>query len=161
MAGKEYVCRLAHMECSCGTKVNYLNAPKDHGIRFDEGEPLLNENDHEPGTGKNIVHFGQCKSLKNPLNLALITATASISSTCLGAGALVGGPLGMLVIGGAVVDTFGGCKCNPKTFTPWEDVSDKMEDKVHIVEGAPALSTDHQLTCMYGGVITITDKDVG
>ena len=55
---------------------------------------------------------------------------------------------------------FGGCKCNPKTFTPWEDVGDDTDDKTHIVEGAPVLSTDHQLTCMYGGVITFTDKEI-
>ncbi len=155
-ANKEYVCRLAHIECSCGTKVNYLNAPKDHGIRFAEGEPLLNENDHEPGSNQNIVHFGQCKSCTNPKNLALIAGVSSVlSSFTFGLGTLAMG-----IVGGAIVDTIGGCKCNPKTFTPWEDVSDEQEDNSHIVEGAPVLSTEHRLTCMYGGIITITDKDI-
>ncbi len=157
MAAKEYVCRLAHIECSCGTKVNYLNAPQDHGIRFAGGEPLLNENDHEPGTNKNIVHFGQCKSCNNPKNMALIGGIAGVTAAFTGG---IGAVAAAGVIGGAVIDAFGGCKCNPKTFTPWEDVGDDIDDKTHIVEGAPVLSTEHQLTCMYGGVITITDKEI-
>lgn len=155
-ANKEYVCRLAHIECSCGTKVNYLNAPKDHGIRFASGEPLLNENDHEPGTNQNIVHFGQCKSCTNPKNVALVAGASAVTTVITGG---IGG-LGVGLMGGAIVDAIGGCKCNPKTFTPWEDVSDDMEENTHIVEGAPVLSTDHQLTCMYGGIITITNKEI-
>lgn len=141
---EQYVTRMMCIKCDCGTKINYLNAPQDHGIRMVEGEPLLNANDHEPGENKNIVHFGRCKSMNNPGN---ILANAAIASTSIVPGAMF--------LGTKLTELTGLCKCNPKTFTPWENVS---ED--HIIEGAPALTTKSKLTCFYGGIIEITSEDV-
>lgn len=142
---KQYVTRLMHIKCSCGTKVNYLNAPTDHGIRLTSGEPVLNANDHEPGSGKNIVHFGRCKSMFNPGNVVAKAAAGAVGFGIIGS-----------IAGEWAIENAGCCKCNPKTFTPWEDTS---ED--HLIEGAPALTVDSQLSCFYGGIIEITDDEVG
>lgn len=152
MEEKEYVTRLAHMKCSCGTKVNYLNAPEDHGVAFSDGERcFMNANDHEPGTGKNIVHFGRCKSVFNPGNviaMASFTALAMVPGLIfLGASLLTGEANDLLV---------GICKCNPKTFEPWEFCSDD-----HFIEGAPALTKESKLSCFYGGIIEFTTDEVG
>ena len=149
---KQYIPRLAHIKCSYGTKVNYLNVPSDHGIRLASGEPLLNANDHEPGAGKNIVHFGRCQSMTNPGNIALMVVTGGFSETTKNVAGLIE------MIPGVDDNLFDGlmcCKCNPKTFTPWEDTS---ED--HIIDGAPALKGSSQLSCFYGGVIEITDEEI-
>lgn len=145
--GNKFVSRLAHIKCSCGTKINYLNAPMDHGIILTSGEPLLNANDHEPGAKKNIVHFGRCKSMNNPGN---VIAKGVAGGLVPGIGAF---------LGEMCIEDFGCCKCNPKTFTPWE-AEDSVDEEMHIIEGAPALTTSHQLTCFYGGVIEITDDEI-
>lgn len=65
MAGNSnYVLRLMRARCTFGTMDNYLNTDKDHGVRAGADQQLLlNANDH---TDKNIIHFGNCTSDKNP-----------------------------------------------------------------------------------------------
>jgi hypothetical protein len=134
---------------------NKLNLPKDHGILYkDDQSPVMNANDHEPL--KHVIHFGRCCSCLNPDN----TSRAMLS----GGLTLIGNAVTMLqantsipLPGSSIIKNITGsvsCKCSPKTFTPWENVS---ED--HFVEGAPAIILESQLTCIYGGVITIVEKE--
>lgn len=135
----QYVTRLMKAKCSCGSMSNYLNIPKDHGVIFSSPDsPILNANDHEPD--KNIVHFGRCNSSKNPTN-QLDDALSVLGIFCPG---IIGSKMLKKLMGCE------GCKCKPKTITPWNNVKDGYS-----TDGAPAITTESTLTCYYGGTIEI------
>lgn len=138
--GKQsYVYRLMKAKCSCGDKkfLQNLNVVKDHGVLFQNMDfPLMNANDHI--SGKNIVTFGRCKSLRNPGGAV---ATGLMMATL---GPVIG--LAASAIGKAAI----GCKCEPMTLVPWIEVN---ED--YFIDGAPAITLKSELPCYYGGVITI------
>ncbi len=134
--GKEqYVYRLMKAKCSCGDKdfTQYLNVPKDHGVLFHDSEyPLMNANDHV--ANENILTFGRCKSISNP------------------GGAVAEGLANAIIpfVGGTLLQTLIGCKCEPMTLVPWIKV-----DEDYFIDGAPALTLESRLPCYYGGVIEI------
>lgn len=137
---ENYVYRLMRAECSFGSQPNYLNVKQDHGVIYaiggEEGQtlcPFLNANDHVPG--ENLTHFGRCNSPNNQV---------------------IGGDRQFHV--GDILDGLGkmlnlneGYLCEPKTDLAWNFTSTK-----NYIEGAPALTDGSQLTCYYGGIITIT-----
>lgn len=136
-----YAYRLIKAKCSCGDKTftQYLNLPKDHGVYFQEEEfPLLNANDHVPN--ENILGFGRCHSGKrgrdNPGGTMLSTALF--------------GP----VLGGIARDLVGSL-CEPMTIVPWRFV-----DENYLIDGAPAITVKSELSCYYGGTITIVVEDI-
>lgn len=133
---KQYAQRLMKMHCTCGTVDNYVNIPKDHGVvAGSDQQPLLNANDHV--AGKNIIHFGKCKSDKNPERL--------FRKSLFG-----GGPMADLL------ETVGimSFDCKPKTDEVWVDVNER-----NILDGAPAVLMGSCLTCRYGGTITFVRPD--
>lgn len=140
-AGKEqYVYRLMKAKCSCGDKdfTQYLNVPKDHGVLFHDPEyPLMNANDHV--ANENILTFGRCKSISNP------------------GGAIAEGIASVIIpgVGGALLQTMIGCKCEPMTLVPWIKV-----DEDYFIDGAPALTLESKLPCYYGGIIEIVLEQV-
>lgn len=136
----EYVKRLSVASCSCGTKdfCQYLNLPKDHGIYYqDNDHPLMNANDHKGGD--HVMHFGRCSSSLNPKNAA---------AEVLGKISPLFGAIDM------IKDAVGseGCQCSPRTLTSWN-----VPNKDNRLDGAPAITRECDLVCIYGGIITITD----
>ena len=132
---KQYVYRLMKAKCSCGDQKfeQYLNLTKDHGVTYHDNEyPLMNANDHI--AGENILTFGRCTSITNP------------------GGTIAEGIASIIIpgIGGALLQTAIGCKCEPMTITPWINV-----DEDYFIDGAPALTIESTLPCYYGGAITI------
>ena len=132
---KQYVYRLMKAKCSCGDQKfeQYLNLTKDHGVTYHDNEyPLMNANDHI--AGENILTFGRCTSITNP------------------GGTIAEGIANIIVpgIGGALLQTAIGCKCEPMTITPWINV-----DEDYFIDGAPALTVESVLPCYYGGIISI------
>ena len=117
---KQYVYRLMKAKCSCGDQKfeQYLNLTKDHGVTYHDNEyPLMNANDHI--AGENILTFGRCTSITNP------------------GGTIAEGIANIIVpgIGGALLQTAIGCKCEPMTITPWINV-----DEDYFIDGVPALT---------------------
>lgn len=158
MDDQKYVTRLMRARCSCGTIVNYLNIGRDHGILVGaDMQPLMNANDHVAGV--NIIHFGNCKSDKNPermfrKGLVSLMASSTVPGMLIG---LV--TKDATFFGDHLTDSLEAlgimaCKCKPNTPNPWE-----ITNEDSIVEGAPALMTCSTLTCRYGGVIEIVDPD--
>lgn len=143
----QYVTRLMKAKCSFGSMSQYLNLPLDHGVWFQSPDtPIMNANDHEPD--KHILHFGRCKSSKNPSN------SINLEDMILDALSPFGGFLGSKQL----KEMLGceGCKCKPMTITPWKDV-----DEDYYIDGAPAITVDSTLQCYYGGSITIdTESEV-
>lgn len=132
---KQYVYRLMKAKCSCGDQKfeQYLNLTKDHGVTYHDNEyPLMNANDHIPN--ENILTFGRCTSITNP------------------GGTIAEGIANIIVpgIGGALLQTAIGCKCEPMTITPWINV-----DEDYFIDGVPALTVESVLPCYYGGIISI------
>ena len=132
---KQYVYRLMKAKCSCGDQKfeQYLNLTKDHGVTYHDNEyPLMNANDHI--AGENILTFGRCTSITNP------------------GGTIAEGIANIIVpgIGGALLQTAIGCKCEPMTITPWINV-----DEDYFIDGVPALTVESVLPCYYGGIISI------
>ena len=141
---ENYLYRLYEVECSYGTQKNYLNVKTDHGIIYcgadeEQGEvlcPCLNANDHI--VGENITHFGRCKS---PYNKVFGERSRRI------------GQIGDIVDGlGKLVGLNEGYLCEPETEIAWKKVSDK-----NLIEGVPAITDVSELTCYYGGKITIAN----
>lgn len=132
---KQYVYRLMKAQCSCGDSdfKQYLNLPQDHGVLFQDAEfPLMNANDHT--ANEHILTFGRCKSVNNPGG-AVAEAIANVA---------------IPFVGGALLQTAIGCKCEPMTIVPWLNV-----DENYYIDGAPALTLESELPCYYGGVIKI------
>lgn len=132
---KDYIVRLRYAKCSMGTMENKLNCPLDHGIVFGEEEqPILNANDHI--SQEHIINFGTCTSPTNPGG---------------GVKEFFKNPLKFITNG--ISGLFGSkkCECVPKTVLPWVNVK---ED--HVIEGAPALTSESKLACFYGGIISIS-----
>lgn len=132
---KRYVYRLMKAKCSCGDQSfeQNLNLPRDHGVTYHDNEyPLMNANDHIPN--ENILTFGRCKSVSNP------------------GGAIAEGIANIIIpgIGGTLLQTVAGCKCEPMTITPWINV-----DEDYFIDGVPALTVESVLPCYYGGIISI------
>lgn len=141
MAEHQYVTRLISVKCSMGTMANPLNVKTDHGLIWDQESdkfPVMNANDHI--SGENVIHFGRCKSDKNPGN-KLDLENIVMGILC---------PASVLIRKLTGCD---GCKCEPKTLVPWTNTSTK-----HMVEGAPALTVDSNLACYYGGIISISNE---
>lgn len=138
MAEMQYVTRLVKVECSMGSMKNPLNVTKDHGVVWEQESvmlPIMNANDHT--SGENVIHFGRCKSDKNPGN------SFSLESMV----------MSVLIPGSSLLKSLmgcDGCKCEPMTLTPWVNTSTK-----HMVEGAPGIISESKLTCYYGGIISI------
>ncbi|MBY0086119.1 DUF4280 domain-containing protein [Brevibacillus brevis] len=61
---KSYVVVGAILSCSNGSKVSRLKMPFSHGV-FVKGKPQMNIMDFVPNV--NIMPFGKCSSLKNPV----------------------------------------------------------------------------------------------
>lgn len=136
---EEYVKRLSAAVCTCGSmEYQYLNLPKDHGVYYqDTDHPLMNANDHHGK--KHVMHFGRCSSDSNPKNVMsdLLSKTVPV--------------LGLLNMAKEAMGC-SGCKCAPRTLRSWE-----VENIDNRLDGAPGISNTSELTCMYGGVITITE----
>lgn len=141
---KQFVRRLMCAVCSEGNiEYQYLNLPKDHGVYFQNVDlPLMNANDHD--SGKHILQFGRCTSTKNPENL-LDTLMSSTSNPLIKwvdeAVDKVQGALGC-----------DGCKCKPMILNSWQD-----GDEANRLDGAPAITSESKVYCMYGGIITIKE----
>lgn len=134
---EQYVTRLMRAKCSMGSKdfSNYLNLPVDHGVLFHDSEhPLMNINDHKPG--EHIFTMGTCHSSKN-------SESSTLQDVLLSA----------LIPGSLLIKkllSFGGCPCKPKTDAPWIN-----EKKQYFIEDGEAITVESQLTCYYGGTITV------
>lgn len=139
MAEHQYITRLVSLKCSMGTMTNPLNVKMDHGVIWEQESdkfPIMNANDHI--SGENVIHFGRCQSDKNPHNFFDIE-NALMFVFC---------PASVLI---RKLSGCNGCKCEPKIVSPWVNTSMR-----HMVEGAPALTSESKLACYYGGIITIT-----
>lgn len=139
-----YITRLMLIQCDKGTMSNYINVGQDHGVLAGEnydGQPVLNANDH---TDKNIMSFGNCKSEMHPergFRETLVKAFININGT-------------MIMMKDEIIDIMENLgimayKCKPNTPTPWTDCNEHC-----ILDGAPALTIQSQLTCRYEGTIT-------
>lgn len=140
---EQYVTRLMRAKCSMGSKdfSNYLNLPVDHGVLFhDNDHPLMNRNDHKPE--EHIFTMGTCHSSRNNESSMLQDMLLS---------ALVPGSLLIkkLLSGG-------GCPCKPRTDFPWIN-----EKKQYFIEDSEAITVESQLTCYYGGTITVVLEEPG
>lgn len=136
---EEYVKRLSVAKCSCGTlDYQYLNLPKDHGVYYqDTDHPLMNANDHR---GKeHVMQFGRCNSDINPKNVMSDMLSKAVPV------------LGLLNKAKEAMGS-SGCKCAPRTLRSWDVIN-----KSNRLDGAPGIANTSELTCMYGGVITITE----
>jgi len=110
-----------------------LNAKHDHGVYFHDFEsPMLNANDHIKD--ENISTFGRCMSNDNPRGY--IASMLLISPLM--------GPFIRQAIG---------CVCDPVTLVPWVYVDDD-----YFIDGAPALTIESELPCLWGGSIKIVAK---
>ncbi len=141
---KQFVRRLMCAKCDKGNMdFQYLNLPMDHGVYFQNvDQPLMNANDHV--SGKHIFQFGRCKAPKNPGNFVdnlFADSSNGILKWIDNAVDKVQGALGC-----------DGCKCKPMVLNSWEE-----GDEANRLEGAPAITSDSHLHCMYGGIITITE----
>lgn len=147
----KYVQRLMRIRCSHGSKDNYINIGKDHGVLAGaDQQPLMNANDHEADT--HIIHFGNCDSDENPERQFRKLLVGGVL------GGAVGGGLGAVLLGDVISDTLEDIgimsfKCTPKTDEVWIDTNDK-----NILDGAPALLMKSCLTCRYGGTITLVPE---
>lgn len=143
---KGYVTRLFTVQCEYTNDkkfVNYLNVETDHGVvwyQVDENgevvgeQPFLNANDHIPD--ENVLCLGRCTS---PMNK------------------VIGGKRNFNIgsIAEAVGQAFNVCdgyRCMPQTVQPWTTV---IEDV--LLDGAPMMMPNCELTCYYGGAIKITE----
>lgn len=136
-----YAYRLLKAKCSCGDKTftQYLNLPEDHGVYFQNEEfPLLNANDHV--AGEHILGFGRCTSRKR--------CNDSIAANLIGDMLLTPGVNGL-------IQDFIGYRCEPMTIVPW-----RFADENYLIDGAPALTVKSELSCYYGGTITIEVEDI-
>ncbi len=147
---KGYVTRLVTVECSYGTTFNYLNVETDHGViwygldeegNVSEERPLMNANDHKGDV--NILCFGRCKSPSNKV---------------------FGGDRDFHI--GSLMDALGsaigaceGYKCTPYCSRSWAQVVNNV-----LLDGAPAITSDSNVTCYYGGEIKVkiqTEEESG
>lgn len=116
-----YVCMGATLKCSFG------NAPSSLVVlplnRVITKTPLANIMDNKPMI--NILPFGMCTSLMNPMVAAATSAAL---------GVLTPQP------------------CIPATVTPWVPGVPTV-----LIKNMPALNNTCKLTCMYGGVIEISN----
>lgn len=138
---EQYVTRLMRAKCSMGSEdfSNYLNLPIDHGVLLHDSEyPLMNANDHKPE--EHIFTMGTCHSSKN--NETSIWEELLYS-------ALIPGSLQIKKL-----LTGGGCACKPKTDSPWINTK-----KQYLIEDGEAITVESQLTCYYGGTITVVLED--
>lgn len=136
-----YAYRLLKAKCSCGDKTftQCLNLPEDHGVYFQEKEfPLLNANDHV--AGEHILGFGRCTSRKR--------CNDNIAADLIGDMLLTPGVNGL-------IQDFIGYRCEPMTIVPW-----RFADENYLIDGAPALTVKSELSCYYGGKITIETEDM-
>lgn len=140
-----YLRRLVTVKCSCGNMENYLNVETDHGViwyavdedgNVSEERPLMNANDHEWDV--NIVNFGRCNSPSNQV---------------------FGGKRSFQI--GSLMDAFGtaigacdGYLCTPYCSQPWLKTAEDV-----LLDGAPAITYESQVTCYYGGIITMFIKE--
>lgn len=140
---EQYVTRLMRAKCSMGSEdfSNYLNLPVDHGVLFHDSEhPLMNINDHKPE--EHIFTMGTCHSSRNSESSML----QDILSSALIPGSLL---IKKLL-------SFGGCPCKPKTDAPWINAK-----KQYFIEDGEAITVESQLTCYYGGTITVVLEEPG
>lgn len=138
-----YITRLMKMECSMGTVKNYINVGTDHGVLAGgncDAQPVMNANDH---TSKNVIHFGNCNSEKNPERSFRKGLVALLTGA--------GGYILMKQLEKMGVITY---KCKPNTPRPWINANEDC-----IIEGAPALTMQSQLACRYGGEIKFVLED--
>ena len=135
-----YAYRLLKAKCSCGDKTftQYLNLPEDHGVYFQEEDfPLLNANDHV--AGEHILGFGRCTSRKRCHDNIAANLLGNI----------------LLPSVNGLIQEFIGYRCEPMTLVPW-----RFADENYLIDGAPALTVKSELSCYYGGTITIEVEDM-
>lgn len=135
-----YAYRLLKAKCSCGDKTftQYLNLPEDHGVYFQEEDfPLLNANDHV--AGEHILGFGRCTSRKRCHDNIAANLLGNI----------------LLPSVNGLIQEFIGYRCEPMTIVPW-----RFADENYLIDGAPALTVKSELSCYYGGTITIEVEDM-
>lgn len=140
---KRFVYRVMCAQCDQGNMEQYLNLPQDHGVYFQNvDQPLMNANDHDGN--KHILQFGRCTSSKNPANLAdtVMSAIPGLS--------WIDKQLDK------VQEALGcdGCKCQPLIINSWKD-----GDEANRLDGAPAITNDSKVFCVYGGIITVKEME--
>ena len=151
--GTKYVVHGMRAKCSEGSMENYINTDKGHGVVY-QGQPVLNANDHVKDI--NLTHFGDCKS-------KLIFEEAKKQADEKYKAEEGDGFFGKLGKGIAkfttktilnVKETFASNKCEQDTPLPWLFTS-----RDHMIDGAPALTTESQCPCKFGGIITIVQEE--
>ncbi|SHL12857.1 protein of unknown function [Anaerocolumna jejuensis DSM 15929] len=151
--GTKYVVHGMRAKCSEGSMENYINTDKGHGVVY-QGQPVLNANDHVKDI--NLTHFGDCKS-------KLIFEEAKKQADEKYKAEEGDGFFGKLGKGIAkfttktvlnVKETFASNKCELDTPLPWLFTS-----RDHMIDGAPALTTESQCPCKFGGIITIVQEE--
>ena len=140
---KKFGYRLMYAECKHGNMEQFLNLPKDHGVYFQNvDQPLMNANDHDGGD--HILQFGRCTAPNNPENwgdtlMSKIPGLKWVDEQI----DKVQGALGC-----------DGCKCVPIILNSWKD-----GDEANRLDGAPAVTSDSRLYCLYGGIIKIKEME--
>lgn len=72
---KSYVVAGATISCSFGSQSSRLSSPMSHGV-FVKGKPLMNIMDYIPNV--NIMPFGTCGSMQNPVVAAATAANNGV-----------------------------------------------------------------------------------
>ncbi|MDE7322757.1 MAG: DUF4280 domain-containing protein [Lachnospiraceae bacterium] len=136
---KQFVRRLMVAACECGSlEYQYLNLPEDHGVYFEDVDhPLMNANDHEGN--KHIMQFGRCDAEANPKNI-MSNMLAKVS------------PAFALINKAKEAMGCEGCKCSPMVINSWA-----KGDTANRLDGAPCITNESTLHCLYGGLIKITE----
>lgn len=152
-SGKDYVVHGMKTECSEGSMPNYINTDVGHGVTY-QGQPLLNANDHKPQV--NLTHYGDCHS-KKMFEEAKKKADEKYKADeddgfFEKAGKFLAKAATKTVI--TIKENFGVHKCQLDTPLPWIFCNNE-----HMLDGAPAITTESQCACRYGGTIRIVSDE--
>ena len=151
--GSKYVVHGMRAKCSEGSMENYINTDKGHGVVY-QGQPVLNANDHVKDI--NLTHFGDCKSklifeeAKKQADEKYKAEEGDGFFDKLGKGIAKFTTKTVL----NVKEAFSSNKCELDTPLPWLFTS-----RDHMIDGAPALTTESQCPCKFGGIITIVPEE--
>ncbi len=119
-----FVCKGAKLKCSMGSQESDLNVIHPTNSVNLHGQFMANIQDYKPMM--NIMPFGQCKSLANPVVAAATAANYGVLREM---------------------------PCIPNTTSPW------MLGKLNVqVKGQSALMDDCKLTCMWAGIIEVSNN---
>ena len=134
MGAKEYMTMMSdYTKCTYGSMKNQINMHEDHGVLSRKtGKAVLNANDHK--WQENILGYGMCSAFCDDNNKYTQMINRAQQN------------------GNRFVRPRIKCPCRARTEEAWRD-----GDKHFVIEGAPVLTKESTLECMWGGVISFCE----